>query len=358
MIRQAYAALGIEPARYRLSLPGPGGKYTGDPASWERAAAMLAAVLDDAGLAWEEGPGEAAFYGPKIDVQVADSAEREATLSTVQVDFYQPEQFGLRYAGAGRRRAPPGHGAPQRPGQHGASGRAPAGTARRRLSRLARARAGRGAAGHRRARPGRGRGGPGRRPASGCGLASPGRNPAPWAAASGPRRLVPYQAVIGDSEAAAGQVAIRLRDGRRLPPRPRPWRWRASRPTSPRAAPPCGTAAASGEVGVADGLEVGDAGVVADGAGEADAGVAAVVLERREHVVEPGAFGDPPPDPRPGGAGQLGQDSRRARRRDGRWSAGAGACSAPAARCGSASRPPGRRRLRGFVPAGNSTAAR
>jgi threonyl-tRNA synthetase len=99
MIRQAYAALGIEPARYRLSLPGPGGKYTGDKDSWERAAAMLAAVLDHAGLAWEEGPGEAAFYGPKIDVQVADSAERDATLSTIQVDFYQPERFGLQYTG-------------------------------------------------------------------------------------------------------------------------------------------------------------------------------------------------------------------------------------------------------------------
>ncbi len=151
MIRQAYAALGIEPARYRLSLPGPGAKYAGDPASWERAAAMLAAILDDAGLAWESGPGEAAFYGPKIDVQVADALEREATLSTVQIDFYQPERFGLEYVGTGRRPAPPGHGAPQRPGQHGAGGRAHAGAARRRLARLARARAGGGAAGHRRA---------------------------------------------------------------------------------------------------------------------------------------------------------------------------------------------------------------
>ncbi len=62
---------------------------------------MLAGVLDDAGLDWEPGPGEAAFYGPKIDVQVADAAEREATLSTVQVDFYQPERFGLEYAGPG-----------------------------------------------------------------------------------------------------------------------------------------------------------------------------------------------------------------------------------------------------------------
>ena len=44
--------------------------------------------------------GEAAFYGPKIDVQVADSAGRESTLSTVQVDFHQPERFDLHYIGA------------------------------------------------------------------------------------------------------------------------------------------------------------------------------------------------------------------------------------------------------------------
>src|SRR5205823_279422 len=105
MIRQAYAALGIEPARYRLSLAGPASpgsssKYAGDPRIWDQAAAMLAGILDDSGLPWEAGEGEAAFYGPKIDVQVADAAEREATLSTVQVDFYQPAQFGLHSTGA------------------------------------------------------------------------------------------------------------------------------------------------------------------------------------------------------------------------------------------------------------------
>jgi threonyl-tRNA synthetase len=44
--------------------------------------------------------GEAAFHGPKIDVQVADGAGRESALSTVRVDFHQPERFGLRYVGA------------------------------------------------------------------------------------------------------------------------------------------------------------------------------------------------------------------------------------------------------------------
>ena len=61
---------------------------------------MLAEVLASAGLQYQAGPGEAAFYGPKIDVQVADSADREATMSTVQIDFYGPERFGLHYIGA------------------------------------------------------------------------------------------------------------------------------------------------------------------------------------------------------------------------------------------------------------------
>ena len=219
LIRQAYAALGIEPARYRLSLPGPGSKYAGDPAGWERSAAMLAATLDDAGLAWEEGPGEAAFYGPKIDVQVADSAEREATLSTVQVDFYQPGQFGLRYTGA--------DGAAHQPVMvH----RSVLGSMERAVAHLLERHGGafpdwlapeqvvvlpvtdaHGRAAAEAARE-----------AAGLGLRA--RVAGPESGTLGRRirsaRLVPYQAVIGDSEAAAGQVAIRLRDGRRLPPRP------------------------------------------------------------------------------------------------------------------------------------------
>ncbi|MFE1549524.1 threonine--tRNA ligase [Streptomyces sp. NPDC058718] len=100
MIRRAYEALGIVPARYRLSLPGPGGKYVAAPELWERSTALLREVLDASGLPYEAAEGEAAFYGPKIDVQVADGAGRESTLSTVQVDFHQPEQFDLHYIGA------------------------------------------------------------------------------------------------------------------------------------------------------------------------------------------------------------------------------------------------------------------
>jgi threonyl-tRNA synthetase len=217
MIRQAYAALGIEPVRYRLSLPGPGGKYTGDPGSWDRAAAMLAGVLDDAGLAWEPGPGEAAFYGPKIDVQVADAAEREATLSTVQVDFYQPERFGLEYVGpdGGRHRPVMVHrsvlGSIERVVAHlleRHGGAFPDWLAPEQLVVLPVSDAHDAAAVV------------AARQAAGLGLRA--RVAGAESGTLGRRirssRLVPYQAVIGDGEAAAGQVAIRLRDGRRLPP--------------------------------------------------------------------------------------------------------------------------------------------
>lgn len=99
LIGRAYRALGIRGARYRLSLPGPGGKYIADPGLWERSSALLREVLDGLGVPYEEAEGEAAFYGPKIDVQIADSAGRESTLSTVQIDFHQPERFDLHYIG-------------------------------------------------------------------------------------------------------------------------------------------------------------------------------------------------------------------------------------------------------------------
>ncbi|MDN3023568.1 threonine--tRNA ligase [Streptomyces sp. S.PB5] len=99
LIRRAYADLGIRAARYRLSLPGEGNKYVADPELWRRATALLEQVLAGAGVEYEAVEGEAAFYGPKIDVQIADRAGRESTLSTVQIDFHQPERFDLHYIG-------------------------------------------------------------------------------------------------------------------------------------------------------------------------------------------------------------------------------------------------------------------
>ncbi len=107
LINQAYEDLGIEASRYMLSLPAedarfgdPSSKYVGDAESWARAADLLREVLDGAGIAYQEDPGEAAFYGPKIDIQIEDSAGRESSLSTIQIDFHQPAAFGLEYMGA------------------------------------------------------------------------------------------------------------------------------------------------------------------------------------------------------------------------------------------------------------------
>ncbi|MEZ0115276.1 threonyl-tRNA synthetase [Catenulispora sp. EB89] len=217
LIRDAYAALGIEAARFRLSLPGPGGKYVDKPEMWERATRMLREVLDASGLEYEEAEGEAAFYGPKIDVQIADPAGRESTLSTVQIDFHQPEQFGLEYIGA--------DGARHRPvmvhrsivgslervmahliEQHG--GAFPAWLAPVQVAVLP---VGEDEAGAARAF---------HELCLDLGLRSEVRDPERGSLGARIReaRLVPYQAVIGGREAAAGAVAIRLRDGRKLEP--------------------------------------------------------------------------------------------------------------------------------------------
>lgn len=107
MIGKAHRALGIPAARYRLSLPGPGGKYVDDPAGWAEAEAMLREALRRAGVEYDDAPGEAAFYGPKVDIQIVDAAGREWSLSTVQLDFHQPARFDLSYVDAnGDRRRP------------------------------------------------------------------------------------------------------------------------------------------------------------------------------------------------------------------------------------------------------------
>lgn len=105
LIGEAHAALGVRPAGLRLSLRGPGQRYVGDDAGWARAEELLRAALD--GVDVVEAPGEAAFYGPKIDIQIVDAAGRESTISTVQLDFDKPERFDLSYTDSdGRRKRP------------------------------------------------------------------------------------------------------------------------------------------------------------------------------------------------------------------------------------------------------------
>ncbi len=97
-VQRCYALLGVEVASYRLSLRGEGEGYLGDDARWAKAEQALRAALARLDLPYVEAAGEAAFYGPKIDVQV-DFGGREESLSTVQLDFSQPERFDLGYIG-------------------------------------------------------------------------------------------------------------------------------------------------------------------------------------------------------------------------------------------------------------------
>jgi threonyl-tRNA synthetase len=107
LMRKAHAALGFEPSSYRLSLRGDGGKYGGNDDDWAEAEKLLRQALEAEELSYVEAPGEAAFYGPKIDVQIVDPAGRESSLATVQVDFHQPREFGLEYADAAGGRSRP-----------------------------------------------------------------------------------------------------------------------------------------------------------------------------------------------------------------------------------------------------------
>jgi threonyl-tRNA synthetase len=97
LMKKAYRDLGITEYRFRLSKNDAKGKYVDNPAMWESSTTMLREVLQESGLPFFEADGEAAFYGPKIDVQVKDVMGREETLSTIQLDQHLPEQFKLEY---------------------------------------------------------------------------------------------------------------------------------------------------------------------------------------------------------------------------------------------------------------------
>ncbi|MBI4494028.1 MAG: threonine--tRNA ligase, partial [Chloroflexi bacterium] len=92
--RLFYDRFGFERRYYLSTRPA---KAMGDPALWEQAEAMLAEALKAHGLAYELKPGEGAFYGPKIDIDIEDALGRAWQLTTIQLDFNMPERFQLEY---------------------------------------------------------------------------------------------------------------------------------------------------------------------------------------------------------------------------------------------------------------------
>jgi threonyl-tRNA synthetase len=104
--RELYATLDMK-LRVRLSYRDESNGYLGDQALWDSAQAQLKAAVLANELEYFEQEGEAAFYGPKIDFMATDAIGREHQLATVQLDFVQPDRFGLEYIDA--------EGLPQRP---------------------------------------------------------------------------------------------------------------------------------------------------------------------------------------------------------------------------------------------------
>ncbi|REJ24829.1 threonine--tRNA ligase [Caldibacillus debilis] len=101
LILDVYEDFQIKDYSFRLSYRDPADKekYYDDDEMWEKAQGMLKEAMDDLGLEYFEAEGEAAFYGPKLDVQVKTALGKEETLSTVQLDFLLPEKFDLTYIG-------------------------------------------------------------------------------------------------------------------------------------------------------------------------------------------------------------------------------------------------------------------
>jgi len=101
LVEQAYKDLGITQYRYRLSLGDKNNKekFVDNDAMWDLGERVLREAMDSLNLPYVAAPGEAAFYGPKLDIQLADVMGHEETYSTIQVDFHLPNQFDLNYIG-------------------------------------------------------------------------------------------------------------------------------------------------------------------------------------------------------------------------------------------------------------------
>lgn len=101
LVKIVFDTLGMKDYRVRVGLRDPdSSKFTGDAALWDKAEAALREAVKTLGVPYAEEPGEAAFYGPKIDFVVKDVIGREWQLGTVQVDYNLPRRFNLSYVGA------------------------------------------------------------------------------------------------------------------------------------------------------------------------------------------------------------------------------------------------------------------
>ncbi len=102
LVEEAYKDLGITKYSYRLSLGDRANKekYVDNDEMWELGENILRETMQSLGLPFKEAKGEAAFYGPKVDIQFADVLGHEETYSTIQLDFHLPNQFKLEYVGA------------------------------------------------------------------------------------------------------------------------------------------------------------------------------------------------------------------------------------------------------------------
>ena len=99
MVQDYYSAFGFEDYYFRLSLWDSENteKYIDQPENWEATQNHLRKILDDLGVSYIESIGEAAFYGPKVDIQFTTTIGREESMSTIQLDFAAKERFSLKY---------------------------------------------------------------------------------------------------------------------------------------------------------------------------------------------------------------------------------------------------------------------
>lgn len=98
LLHEVYKELGINGYWFRLSLPDfEKTKYAGDRSRWEEAAQVIRESLKETNSEYVEEPNEAAFYGPKLDIQIKNISNKEDTVATIQLDILVPERMGLTY---------------------------------------------------------------------------------------------------------------------------------------------------------------------------------------------------------------------------------------------------------------------